>query len=73
MPWSWSLVFTLEPLFAAVSRFLVLGERLGPVQLAGAALILLAVGVPALERGSDRRDLAVAEMEPAADRNPGVR
>ena len=45
-----ALVFTLEPVFAAVTSFLVLGERLAPVQLLGAALILAAVAAPALER-----------------------
>jgi drug/metabolite transporter (DMT)-like permease len=45
-----ALVFTLEPVFAAITSFLVLGERLGPVQLLGAALILAAVAAPALER-----------------------
>ncbi len=44
-----ALVFTLEPVFAAVTSFLVLGERLGPTQLLGAALILAAVAAPALE------------------------
>jgi drug/metabolite transporter (DMT)-like permease len=45
-----ALVFTLEPVFASITSFLVLGERLGPVQLLGAALILTAVVAPALER-----------------------
>jgi drug/metabolite transporter (DMT)-like permease len=45
-----ALVFTLEPVFAAVTSYLVLGERLGPLQLVGAALILAAVAAPALER-----------------------
>jgi drug/metabolite transporter (DMT)-like permease len=44
-----ALVFTLEPVFAAVTSFLALGERLGPTQLLGAALILAAVAAPALE------------------------
>jgi drug/metabolite transporter (DMT)-like permease len=44
-----ALVFTLEPVFAAVTSFLVLDERLGPWQLLGAALILAAVATPALE------------------------
>ena len=44
-----ALVFTLEPVFASLTSFLVLGERLGPVQLAGAALILTAVAAPVLE------------------------
>jgi drug/metabolite transporter (DMT)-like permease len=46
-----ALVFTLEPVFASVTSFLVLGERLGALQLAGAALILAAVAAPALESG----------------------
>ena len=45
-----ALVFTLEPVFASITSYLVLGERLGPVQLLGAALILGAVAAPALER-----------------------
>ncbi|MEP6686950.1 MAG: DMT family transporter [Gemmatimonadales bacterium] len=45
-----ALVFTLEPVFAAVTSYLVLGERLGPLQLLGAVLILAAVAAPALER-----------------------
>lgn len=45
-----ALVFTLEPVFAAITSFLVLGERLGSVQLVGAGLILAAVAAPALER-----------------------
>jgi drug/metabolite transporter (DMT)-like permease len=43
-----ALVFTLEPVFASVTSYMVLGERLGPVQLLGAALILAAVAAPAL-------------------------
>lgn len=35
-----ALVFSLEPVFASVTSFLVLGERLGARGLAGAALIL---------------------------------
>jgi drug/metabolite transporter (DMT)-like permease len=45
-----ALVFTLEPVFASLTSFLVLGERLGGVQLLGAGLILAAVAAPALER-----------------------
>ncbi len=44
-----ALVFTLEPVFAAITSYLVLGERLGPLQLLGGALILAAVAAPALE------------------------
>jgi drug/metabolite transporter (DMT)-like permease len=45
-----ALVFTLEPVFAAVTSYLVLGEHLDPLQLLGGALILAAVATPALER-----------------------
>ena len=45
-----ALVFTLEPVFAAVTSYLVLGEQLDPLQLLGGALILAAVATPALER-----------------------
>jgi drug/metabolite transporter (DMT)-like permease len=44
-----ALIFTLEPVFAALASYLVLGERLGPVQWAGGALILAATALPALE------------------------
>lgn len=68
-----ALVFTLEPMFAAVTSFLVLGERLAPPQLAGGALILLAVATPALERpGAGRRDLAAGRRRagPESTRSP---
>lgn len=39
-----SLLFTLGPIFVLVGAFLVLGERLSPVQTCGAALTLLALG-----------------------------
>jgi drug/metabolite transporter (DMT)-like permease len=45
-----ALVFTLEPVFASVTSYLVLGERLTAVQLAGGALILAAISTPAFER-----------------------
>jgi drug/metabolite transporter (DMT)-like permease len=43
-----ALLFMLEPVFAALTSFLVLGERLSPVQWGGAALILGAMALPAL-------------------------
>lgn len=49
-----ALVFTLEPVFASVTSYLVLGERLTAVQLAGAALILTAIAAPAFERQTAR-------------------
>ncbi len=47
-----ALLFLLEPVFAALTSFVVLGERLGPLQWAGAALILAAMALPALERST---------------------
>lgn len=44
-----ALVFCVEPVFASIASFAVYGEVLGPRQLAGGALILLAVGAGALE------------------------
>lgn len=49
-----ALIFTLEPVFAALSSFLVLGERLGAVQWAGGVLILVAMVVPEI---GERRHL----------------
>ena len=43
-----ALIFMLEPVFAALTSFIVLGERLSAVQWLGAALILLAMALPAV-------------------------
>lgn len=43
-----ALLFMLEPVFAALTSFIVLGERLSPVQWCGAALILAAMALPSL-------------------------
>jgi drug/metabolite transporter (DMT)-like permease len=43
-----ALLFMLEPVFAALTSFLLLGERLIPLQWGGAALILGAMALPAL-------------------------
>lgn len=45
-----ALLFMLEPVFAVLTSFVVLGERLSPVQWAGAGLILTAMALPALEK-----------------------
>jgi len=47
-----SVVSTIEPAVTALLAFFVLGDRLGPLQLAGGALVLLAV---ALGQGRRRR------------------
>lgn len=44
-----ALIFMLEPVFAALTSFVVLRERLAPLQWGGAALILAAMALPALE------------------------
>ena len=47
-----ALLFMLEPVFAALTSFVVLGERLGAIQWTGAALILAAMALPSLERST---------------------
>lgn len=44
-----ALVYTFEPVVTAATSYLAFGERLGPVQWVGGAIILVAVGWP--ERG----------------------
>ena len=66
-----ALVFTLEPVFAALTSYLVLGERLSPVQILGGALILAAVAAPALEAPEPgHRDRGRAKPQLLTDRNP---
>jgi drug/metabolite transporter (DMT)-like permease len=43
------IVATLEPVIAAVSAAIVLGESLGPLQWLGAALVLAAAAVASTE------------------------
>ena len=47
-----ALIFCFEPLFAAVTAWLVLGERLSLVQWAGGALILVGMVLPELPGAS---------------------
>jgi drug/metabolite transporter (DMT)-like permease len=54
-----ALIFVLEPVFAALFAFVLLGERLGPQGWAGAALVLVA--------------MLVAEARPKQARRPRVR
>jgi drug/metabolite transporter (DMT)-like permease len=58
-PTTASILATVEPLVTVVLAFLVFGERLGAVQLAGGALVLSAVLV--LNVRLARRRLAIAE------------
>ncbi len=41
-----ALVYTFEPVVTAATAYLAFGEKLGPVQWVGAAIILVAVGWP---------------------------
>ena len=45
-----AVISTVEPVVSIAVAALVLGERLGPLQLAGGAVVLLAVGVLARTR-----------------------
>lgn len=54
-PTQTALVFSLEPVFAAVVSWAVFGELLGPVQWAGGALILAGMLLPEVGR---RRSIA---------------
>ena len=40
-----AIVFGLEPVFAALTAWVLIGERMGPAGMAGAALIVLALVV----------------------------
>lgn len=52
-----ALIFTLEPVFAALTSLLILGERLSPLQWAGGGLILTAMILPEI---GERRHLGEA-------------
>ena len=61
-----ALIFSLEPLFAAITSFIVLHERLGWRTLAGAALILLGIVIVEMKGPAPAGIDAVAEW-PAAE------
>jgi drug/metabolite transporter (DMT)-like permease len=65
-PTTASIVSTFEPVTAITLAGLVFGERLGPTQLAGGLLVLVAVLVLSLRRSRVRRGAAVAEAEAVA-------
>ena len=58
-----ALIFTLEPVFAWLTSLLLLGERLGPRALTGAALILLGILLAELGPTAVSR-AAILPMEP---------
>ncbi len=47
-----ALIFAAEPVFAGLASFLLIGELLGPRQIAGSALILLGMVVAELKMGA---------------------
>jgi drug/metabolite transporter (DMT)-like permease len=49
-----SLIFSLEPVFSAALSFLLTGEMLSAMELAGAALVLVGVGTASALTGSRR-------------------
>lgn len=56
-----SLAFCVEPVVAALTAALVVGERLGPLQYAGGGLVLAAIVANILaDRGTERREAAMA-------------
>ena len=72
-----AIVLTMEPAFAALFGFVLLGERFTVGQWAGAVLILLGLMVPRLWRGSQREDYRhtsdgdrCAQGSSGTDRNP---
>ena len=56
-----ALIFATEPVFAAISSFILIGERLTPIQLLGGGLIL--AGMLATELGPQMR--AVLQRQPS--------
>jgi drug/metabolite transporter (DMT)-like permease len=50
-----ALIFVLEPVFAAVFAYLLLGERLGAAELTGAALVLVAMTMSQWRMSKSRR------------------
>ena len=46
-----AIVFGLEPVFAALTAWALLGERMGPTAIAGAALVIAALVLSQLQPG----------------------
>jgi drug/metabolite transporter (DMT)-like permease len=54
---------TLEPVFTLLLAVLFLSENLGPAQLIGASLVVLAVGILPLKRRADEVSAAPAPIK----------
>lgn len=69
-----SLLGTLEPVVTVLSAALVFGERLTPLQLGGALMVLGALVVCRPRAGAGKqRDLPVLVLEPATTAQAGMR
>jgi drug/metabolite transporter (DMT)-like permease len=68
-PTAASILATVEPLVTVLLAFLVFGETLGPVQIAGGALVLAAV--VALQLRTSAAAEVPAALTPSAVRSPG--
>jgi drug/metabolite transporter (DMT)-like permease len=66
-----ALIFSLEPLFAAITSFIVLHERLGVRTLAGATLILLGIVVVEVKGPAPASVDAIAEWPAGQAGNSG--
>ena len=56
------LAFCAEPVIASISSALILGERLGPIQYVGGALVISAIALNILFE--NRRSSAMATVMP---------
>ena len=54
-----AIVFGLEPVFAALTAWALLGERMGPTAIAGAALVVAALVLSQLQPGRAPADAPV--------------
>ena len=61
----------VQPVAAAVYAWLLLGERLRPVQLAGGAIVLIAIALGRAARGRQPASLSpAARVDPVEQRSP---
>jgi drug/metabolite transporter (DMT)-like permease len=60
-PSSASIVATAEPVFAGLIAFLVLGDRLQPLQVVGAAVIV--AGIITVQAGSNDGELTASPIQ----------
>ena len=56
-----AIVFGLEPVFAALTAWALLGERMGPMAIAGAALVIAALVLSQLQPGRAPAEVAARQ------------